>query len=117
MIGSVNSSDGALNSARHEAESEVFALADQIVDVDGMECAIAQSEKFDHGKVNEIFADRHETKIPCDAEGARWLDAFTAKMSVASDAEKECFEDRRRLGLGVGLAIDGNLVYEGDGSN
>jgi hypothetical protein len=40
-----------------------------------------------------------------------WLAAFTEKMDEASPEEEAFWERRRRLGLGVGLDADGNLIY------
>lgn len=47
-------------------------------------------------------------------EEATWLDAFTEKMGRASEAEKEFYERRRALGLGVGMDAAGKLVYARD---
>lgn len=45
-----------------------------------------------------------------DEEDVVWMEAFIEKMGQASSEEKAFFAERRRLGIGVGLDITGNLV-------
>ncbi|MFG6660875.1 hypothetical protein [Sulfitobacter sp. 915] len=49
-----------------------------------------------------------------DVSDPGWIDWFFKKMDQAGPDEEAFFERRRRLGLGVGLDEDGNLVYAKD---
>lgn len=49
-----------------------------------------------------------------DESDPKWIEWFAEKMDQAGPNEDAFFERRRRLGLGVGLDDDGNLVYAKD---
>ena len=49
-----------------------------------------------------------------DVSDPGWIDWFSKKMDQAGPDEEAFFERRRRLGIGVGLDEDGNLVYDKD---
>jgi hypothetical protein len=45
-----------------------------------------------------------------EEEASVWLDDFVEKMGEPGPSEEVFFQNRRRLGLGVGLDKGGNLV-------
>jgi hypothetical protein len=49
-----------------------------------------------------------------DEADPMWIDWFAEQMDQASPEEKAYWERRRRLGLGVGIDGNGNLVYGKD---
>lgn len=49
-----------------------------------------------------------------DEADPKWIDWFAKKMGQASPEEEAFWERRRRLGLGVGLDENGNLVFGED---
>jgi len=49
-----------------------------------------------------------------DVSEPGWIDWFSKKMDQAGPDEDAFFERRRRLGLGLGLDDNGNLVYAKD---
>lgn len=51
------------------------------------------------------------TNVGTNKETEAWLDEFVEKMSKPDPHEVAKFEERRRLGLGVGLDSKGNLVH------
>ncbi|MDF3384510.1 MULTISPECIES: hypothetical protein [unclassified Sulfitobacter] len=46
-----------------------------------------------------------------DEADPKWIEWFMKKMDQPGPNEEALWERRRRLGLGVGLDDDGNLVY------
>ena len=49
-----------------------------------------------------------------DVSDPGWFDWFSKQMDQAGPDGDAFFERRRRLGLGVGVDDDGNLVYAKD---
>ncbi len=49
-----------------------------------------------------------------DEADPKWFDWFAEQMVQASPEEEAFWERRRRLGLGVGLDENGNIVYGKD---
>ncbi|MDF3417348.1 hypothetical protein HKX23_03190 [Sulfitobacter sp. KE29] len=65
-------------------------------------------KKIDHSRVTAALEGRLDPAELSEAVDAAWEAAFTTKMSQP----RAFFACRRRLGLGVGVEENDNLVYE-----
>ncbi|MBP0485188.1 hypothetical protein [Sagittula salina] len=67
--------------------------------------------KIDHARVTAALEGKLATSELTNEEHAAWVEAFNEKMGEPGEHEEAFFARRRRLGLGVGLDENGNLVY------
>lgn len=113
MAQSVKLADDLVAAARREAELHSRSVAGQITHWLRLGRAIEQSGAYDHARVTAALEGRLDTVELRDEEATAWLDAFTEKMSTPSPSEQAFFAQRRKLGRGVGLDADGNLIHAG----
>jgi hypothetical protein len=62
-------------------------------------------------KVDQALEGQLSVDALDDAEQEEFFEGFAALTRKPSEREKAFFAARERLGLGVGLDDDGNLVY------
>lgn len=67
--------------------------------------------KIDHIRAAAAPEGKLGTSDLTEEEHAAWIEAFSEKMGEPGKNEEAFFARRRRLGLGVGLDENGNLVY------
>lgn len=110
MAQSVKLADDVMATIRREAELHSRSVAGQITHWVRLGRAIETSGAYDHARVTAALDGRLETTELREEEAIAWLDAFTEKMSAPSSKEQKFFDERRRLGRGVGLDQAGNLI-------
>lgn len=113
MAQSVKLADDVMAAIRREAELHSRSVAGQITHWVRLGRAIEQSGAYDHARVTAALGGRLDTVDLRDEEAVAWLDAFAEKMSTPSASEQAFFEERRKLGQGVGLDAAGNLIHAG----
>lgn len=111
MAQSVKLSDDIMNLVRREAELQSRSVAGQLTHWIKIGRAIERSSHFDHARVTAALEGRLDPGELTEEEGAAWTEAFIEKMGEPSEKEKAFFEQRRKLGVGVGLDASGRLVY------
>lgn len=114
MPQSVKLADDIMAPVRNEAELKSRSLAGQIAHWIKIGRAVERSGVYDEARMRDVLAGKYDTTHLTEEEDAVWLDEFTQKMGTADDAECKFYEQRRRLGLGVGLDQGGNLIYATD---
>lgn len=113
MSQSVKLADDVMAAVRREADLHSRSVAGQITHWLRLGRAIEQSGAYDHARVTSALNGRLDTVDLREEEEIAWLDAFSEKMSAASQTERAFFASRRKLGKGVGLDAAGNLIYAG----
>lgn len=110
MVRSVKLSDEVMDLVKREAQIQNRSIADQITHWVRLGRAIETSGKFGHNRILEALAGELSASDLTVAEASVWCDEFVEKMGEPGPSEVAFFENRRRLGLGVGLDKDGDLV-------
>lgn len=112
MAQSVKLGDDIMKVVRRESELHSRSVAGQIVHWVRIGRAIEKSGNFNHARITAALAGEIGTAELTDEEKDVWLDAFVDSMGQLGPGEKRFFDDRRSLGLGVGLDETGALVRE-----
>lgn len=111
MAQSVKLSDDLMKAIRREAELQSRSVAGQITHWVNIGRTIEKSGSFDINRIGAVLDAEAETTTLSADEKESWLDAFSEAMAEPGRDETAFFARRRKLGLGVGLDADGNLVY------
>lgn len=114
MVQSIKISDELMDEVRREAKLQDRTLAAQVEHWVHIGMAIERSGNFSYDRINAVLSAEARSSTPNDAEYTAWSDRFIELMSKPGPNEEAFFAERRRLGLGVGLDENGNLVRAAD---
>lgn len=116
MAQSVKLSDDVMALVRNESDRQSRSVAGQITHWLRIGRAIELSGHFDYRRIGAALEASLSPDELTAEEQEVWLNAFAEKMAEPSETEKTFFKRRRQLGLGVGLADNGEIVRESDAS-
>ncbi|MHA1564638.1 MAG: TA system antitoxin ParD family protein [Alphaproteobacteria bacterium] len=112
MAQSVKLADDVMALVRRESHLHSRSIAGQIAHWIKIGRAIERSEAFDYQRIAAAL----EAALPPDQLTAEeqevWFAEFGQAVTAPSGQEKAFFAGRRRLGQGVGLTDNGELVYQ-----
>ena len=114
MARSIKISKELMAEVRREAKLQGRTLAAQLEYWVRIGMAIERSSNFSYDRINAVLAAEAQTSTLNDAEYAVWSDRFDELMAKPGPNGEAFFAERRRLGLGVGLDENGNLVRAAD---
>lgn len=110
MAQSVKLGDDLMALIRRESNLNSRSVAGQITHWVRIGRAIETSGSFDYARISAALAGEIETSELSAEEKDVWLNSFVEAMGEPGPEEAAFFDRRRRLGLGVGLDAEGNLV-------
>ena len=114
MAQSIKLSDELMSEVRREAKLQGRSLAAQVTHWARIGRAIERSASFTPDQIDAVLAKDTQTASDRDAERVVWVNRMIELWSKPGPGEEAFFAERRRLGLGVGLDENGNLVHAAD---
>ncbi|MEM6900376.1 MAG: hypothetical protein AAF583_11445 [Pseudomonadota bacterium] len=112
MARTVKMSDKVVALAEAESELQSRSVSGQIAHWAMIGRAIEMSSAFDYRRIQAALRAALSPDELTDEEQEVWIAEFSNAMTEPSAEEHAFFENRRRLGQGVGLSETGELVYQ-----
>ena len=97
--------------AQREAERRNCSIREQIAHWMMIGRAIECTDEFDFSIIEATLDGTRDPRELHEGEHAVWAEAFVSLMSAPARTEALFLAGRRRLGLGVGIGVAGNLVH------
>lgn len=113
MAQSVKLADDVMSVVRRESSLQSRSVAGQITHWINIGRAIEKSGSFDYQHISETLAGARSPDDLTAEEQEIWFARFSEDVATSTGQEDVYFEQRRRLGRGVGLNDKGDLVYAG----
>lgn len=98
--------------ARREAELRGRSVSEQLGHWMRVGRAAETAGLFDFARIDAALGGALSPEDLTPAEHVVWLESLSDALAQPSDGERTHFEERKRLGLGVGLSDDGRIVRE-----
>ena len=114
MAQSVKLGDEIMAAVRRESALQSRSVAGQITHWINIGRAIERSGSFDYARINEVLAGAVSPDALTAEEQEVWFERFAEVVADPSADETAFFEERKRLGRGVGLNQRGELTYSAD---
>jgi len=112
MAQSVKLADDVMSDIRETASLQSRSVAGQITHWVNIGRAIEQSSNFDYAHVTAALEGRLSPDALSAEEQDVWFDQFADAMTDPSEGEQDFYANRRRLGQGVGMDENGDLVLQ-----
>jgi len=112
MAQSIKLADDIMTSVRREAELQSRSLAGQVAHWVKIARAVERSGTFDYRRIEDALEARLSPDELTGDEQDVWFAEFGDATAKPSDGEADFFAERRRLGHGVGMNDQGDLVRQ-----